>query len=431
MRLLFIDDEKAFTDLVLAELPRTWNKYAAYNLKEARGILALNDIDVVVLDLKLPDGDGMSLLRELRSRGEGPEVFILTGHGSVVEAVEAMRLGVFDFITKPVTIDHLETVIKAAGMRKGVPDRPGGSTASGIDTSLSPGLRKLGWQALEILRNDIPLLIYGEPGVGKRRLAQTVHEFSAPDTPCFVVDCTKPDSFREVLSSVMNEDLSQHASANGKAAVIFHEIAFLSMEDQSTLLDMLAGPLTSSYSPEKASTRAMANRPLIATTSEVLQNKIEDREFREDLFFRISGFTLTVPPLRDRADDAITICQEVLPEKRLASPARQALLHHSWPGNVDELMFTLRLAADAAHESEVIRKSHIDAAFSAAGDYYRPTLTGPLSLRDVEYAHIHRILRYTSGNQTHAARLLGIDPKTLYRKLRAENAPEGDKEPMH
>ncbi len=418
MRLLFVDDERGFTDLVLAELPHEWNKYAAYSLAEARAVLRNNVIDVVVLDLRLPDGDGLDLLREIRNKPEGPEVFVLTGHGSVPEAVEAMRLGVFDFVTKPVPIDDLETIIKSAGMRRGIDLGKSDDASENLEGLLPPRLRALGRQVLDIARTDIPILIYGEAGVGKRRFAEFIHAASSRANESLETAACDKGAKESVETELFGQPGSGLATGAllaraQRGTLVLHEIGELSLSAQDRLFHLLSTPADEA--------RGERLPRAIGTTSRVLQNQIESGQFREDLFFRLSGFTITIPPLRERPEDILHFAQEYFGRK-IASPAAQALVNHDWPGNMNELQFVLRAAREVAGDAPLIRKAHLEAGFVASGDYYRASLSGPLALRDVEHNHIHRVLKLTKGNQTQAAKLLGIDPKTLYRKLREEES---------
>lgn len=409
MRLLFIDDEKQLSDLLLAELPREWVKYAAYNLADARRILDTNIVDVVVLDLRLPDGDGLSILEEIRSKPDAPEVFVLTGHGSVNEAVQAMRLGVFDFLTKPISVDTLESVVLAGGLRRGVGADMRKQPAI-IAETLPPGLRALGMQAMYIAGTELPMLICGEFGSGKKRFAEFIHKVSRRAAgPVVHVHCSS------LLGAQAEHDLFGSSASPGafRAAnhgtLVLEEISSLPPSAQARLLAVMDG--REAPFGEKLDVR------VIALTSAILQSRVESQAFHEGLFFRLSGFTLTIPPLRSRPDDIADLAKQHI-VKEIAPPALDMLRAYEWPGNVDELMFVLKQAERFAAEVPVIRKHHVESAIALSDFSSRMPLQGPLTLDEMELAHIRRILRIAGGNQTRAAKLLGIDPKTLYRKLK-------------
>jgi DNA-binding NtrC family response regulator len=419
MRLLFVDDEKQLSDIVLAELPRQWVKHAAYTLADARRILEQNIIDVVILDLRLPDGDGLDLLPELKLRKDVPEVFVLTGHGSVPEAVTAMRHGVIDFLTKPVSIDRLEAVVRAGGLRRGVGLVPTEPESESVTQSLPPGLRMLGMQSLQITRTNIPILILGEAGSGKEHFARFVHHSSERGKGPLAVfnagTCPPASQKTELFGFGPSPDLTQpgvvHAAQNG--TLLLKNVSALDMSAQNGLMRMLS---TGQF-PIAMTANQKADMRIVALADGNLQSRIESQAFREDLYFRLSGFAITIPPLRSRIKDVIFIAQKYI-SKELAGPAIQALTEYDWPGNVSELQFVVQQAERFAAEVNSIRKHHVESALGMSDYASKSTISGPITLEEMELAHIRRVLKMAGGNQTRAAKLLGIDPKTLYRKLK-------------
>lgn len=408
MRLLFIDDEKQLSDIVLAELPREWAKHAAYTLADARRILEHNIIDVIVLDLRLPDGDGLSLLPEILHQPDAPEVFVLTGHGSVSEAIQAMRFGVFDFINKPVTIDVLESVIRAGGMRKGIGEITAETVSPAAMDSLAPGLRFLGMQSLQISKTNIPILILGERGSGKANFTRFIHQQSGRQKgPWVDFDCAAlPIEAQEAaLFGALGADAPRgQIGAAQQGTLVLRNISALGAGAQGRLLRWLD-------SGEQIDFR------LIALTDMQLQAQIESRAFREDLFFRLSGFSITIPPLRRRPGDVLFLARQYA-TREISDAAAQALDEYTWPGNVTELQSVVEKACVFAEDVNVIRKHHIESAIGLS-EFSIPNIdTAPLTLDAIEAAHIRKVLKLAEGNQTRAAKLLGIDPKTLYRKLK-------------
>lgn len=403
MRLLFVEDEKQLSDLVLAELPREWVKHAAYTLADARRILATNIIDVVMLDLRLPDGDGLDLLAEIREQPNAPEVFILTGHGSIPEAVKAMRYGVFDFLSKPVSIDRLATVIQAAGMRRGV-TAPKPDAARLADELLSPELRILGRSLRELAETDVPVLVLGEPGVGKAHFAHYIHRASNRQGPCLTFEADA------VPTEMAIRELFGHGKTPGRFAVaqggslILNNVALLPKAVQQAFIENLDAIIS-------CGTR------VLATSDPSLRIRLEDGRFAEELFYFLAGFTVTLPPLRARPAD-IGYFAGLWCRRPVSDAAEEELRAYDWPSNLSELRFVLQSAEDLAGDAAAIEARHVEAAISVSKRQQAPTLAGPLSLEDVERAHIRRVLQMAGGNQTKAARLLGIDPKTLYRKLK-------------
>lgn len=416
MRMMFVDDERRLVDLVLAELPRDWVKHAAYSLADAERIAETNILDVVVLDLRLPDGDGLDFLAQIKNRPEAPEVFVLTGHGSVPEAVHAMRLGVFDFVTKPVSIDTLESIIRAGGLRRGI--GAGNATSPRVADLLPPGLHSLGMQCVEIAKTDLPILICGEPGIGKERFAQFIHDASPRSRGPFIVfDCASAPSGiieAKLFGSSQQADQGRLGAAAHGTLVLKH-MDLLSTAAQARLIHATMG----SQAPDSRS----ATR-LIGLTDSVLQLKVSSGEFSEDLFFLMSSFALTIPPLRRRADDVMHLARQHL-VKAFAAAAEDALRTHVWPGNVTELLAVLRLTEKIAESSQTIRKQHVEAALALfLQSAPRLEFSGARTLEQIEREHIQKILHAAGGNQSKAAKMLGIDPKTLYRKLKGGSGNE-------
>jgi DNA-binding NtrC family response regulator len=348
-------------------------------------------------------------LEEIKSKPDAPEVFVLTGHGSVPEAVQAMRLGVFDFITKPVSVDTLESVILAGGLRRGVgadsPEQP-----SIVTEFLPPGLRSLGMQALQIAKTNLPMLISGEYGVGKKRFAQFIHKFSNRSGGPFVHFQAGAHPGKQVESELFGSGFTTGAyQAAQQGTLVIEDIASLPFSTQERLLAWMDGRESAAGEP--------LNVRLIALTQSGLENRVESKSFHESLFFRLSGFTITIPPLRRRIGDIEELVRTHL-AKEIAGPALEALAGYEWPGNVEELFYVLQQAERFASEVAVIRKHHLDSALALSDFSGKMPLEGPLTLEEMELSHIRRVLRLAGGNQTRAAKLLGIDPKTLYRKLK-------------
>ncbi len=426
MNLLIVEDESNFREILVNELPDTWRKFAAASLAEGRRLLNEQNIDVVVLDLRLPDGSGLDLLKEMRQRVDPPEVFVLTGHGSVPEAVEAMRLGVFDFVTKPVGLDRVENLIRAAGLRRGLAVDERARDTQFADRFLPPNLRALGRQVANLARTDIPILILGESGVGKDRFAQFIHRLSARSAePYVTLNCAAiPENLLE--SELFGFEKGAFTGAvtakpgfieTAHAGTLFlDEIAELSLPAQAKLLRTLdTGEYyrVGSVSPHKADIR------FVAATNKDLKDMIQDERFREDFFFRINGFCVRIPPLRERPEDVAHISREQLSRmgKQLEPSAIMALAEHPWPGNVRELLLVLQRAVALSAGTDTIAEADIR---TALGSEFRPRCDRQTdySLESAVRRHIRSVLEVAEGNQAQAARLLGIDPKTLYRKLK-------------
>lgn len=408
MRLLFVDDEVRLVNLTLAELPREWTKFAACNLAEARRILHTNIIDVVILDLRLPDGDGLTLLDEIKQRPDPPEVFVLTGHGSVQEAVAAMRYGVYDFITKPISLDKLESVVRSGGLRRGVgtfQEMP----AAFIDDFLPPGMRAVGTQTVLVARTDLPILIMGEPGVGKARFAEFIHRVSRRGNGPFVLfDCADVPTVGVEAALFGSPGRPAAVSAAEGGTLVLKNVEALAGGAQERLLELIDG---------RDSFGVTLDARVVATAGGALQYRIDSRLFHEGLFFKLAGFSVVLPPLRSRPGDIGYSARRQL-AKEFTPSALEVLEAYDWPGNMAELTAVVQQAEGVALEAPAIQKRHIESVLALTKRAAAPDHFGPLSLEEAELAHIRRIMRLAGGNQSKAAKLLGIDPKTLYRKLK-------------
>jgi DNA-binding NtrC family response regulator len=443
MNLLFVDDEQRLRELMAKEMAATGHSVTcAANGQEALSALDSQAFDVVILDLKMPGMGGMEVFRRIRADGLPSEVLVLTGQGSLETAVEALRLGAWDYLTKPCRLDELDLTLQRIGEfqklrqenralrmeRNHLRHQP-------ILVGQSPAIHAIRRQIEQIAPSDATVLIHGETGTGKELVANALHDLSTrKDGPFVLVDCAG------ITESLMESELFGHErgaftgasqqregliEVAHRGTVFFDEIAELPLHLQAKLLRVVQGGEVRRVGSSRP--RNVDVRVLCATNRD-LRQAVSSGQFRQDLFYRIQVVEIQVPPLREHPEDIPVLIQEFLrrhPSPRLKrldfSPeATEFLSSWSWPGNVRELENVVQRISLLAQRSPVeMGDLHQCGVFPSAS----PSAGGGESLEQVERAHILRVLEETGGNKPKAADILGISLKTLYNKLAAYNPP--------
>ena len=433
-KILIIDDEEAIRDGCRQILTRQGYQVDCAD-DGIRGLdIALQNIyDVILLDVKMPKISGIDILKKLK-QGDNiyAKIIIITGYGTIPLAVEAMRSGAFNFLTKPYSADELRTVVKNALERE---ETSGSDQALSALIGSSDYMKELKDSIRRIARTDSTVLITGESGTGKELVAQTIHRLSLRADRGFIpVDCS---SLSETL---MESELFGHVkgafsgaseSRDGrfqmadKGTLFFDEIANINLNIQAKLLRAIQEqevPRVGKSMPEKVDVR------LIAATNKDNRHEIEVGNFRQDLFYRLSVVPLHIKPLSEHKTDILPLAQYFLDHfqkkykshvRTFSEAAKKSLTSYKWPGNVRELKNTIeRLCVLCDHE--VVDLSDIF--------YYGQTETvkapfvdmssGRVTLVDVEKAHIEKALRHFHFKIGKTAEFLGIDRKTLRLKMR-------------
>jgi DNA-binding NtrC family response regulator len=446
-RVLVIDDDAAFRFAVCKALRRhRYEATEAASGEEALAVLTADaPPDAALLDLRMKGMDGLDVLRR---RGTcRTRIIVLTGHGTVQAAVEAMKLGAFSFLEKPVDVEVLGPILQqaVAESRQGEP---------GSDHDMTPPLVGVSHAMQEVRKfigmvgpTDETVTVYGETGTGKEVVARHIHLASLrPDGPFVAMNaaCVPHELFeselfghkRGAFTGATNDRLGLFREADG-GTLFIDEIAELPIDSQAKLLRALE---TRKIRPVGESREFAVDVRIVAATNRDLWRETQDGRFREDLYFRLQVFPIVLPPLRDRLEDVAALSQHLLKRLGPRAPslsieARRALSSYEWPGNVRELLNVLRRASLFVEGNvvgdELVRRMIAASIFghvamgqsaSAASPAPRaPSSTKPASgasLADVERDHIEKVLAAMGGNVTRAAVALGIDRRTLQRKLK-------------
>ncbi|HXH82396.1 MAG TPA: sigma-54 dependent transcriptional regulator [Candidatus Tectomicrobia bacterium] len=438
IRVLVADDERNLRELLVRELGRRGlevdgvadGEAALARLREA-------PYDVIVLDLRMPRKEGLEVLRELQEFPEHPQVIVMTGFADVTTAVEAMKLGAYDYLTKPAKIEELEVVVRKAAekgalLRENVALRahaPGGEPFGGIITR-SPRMQDVLRIVERVAPTDSAVLVLGESGTGKELVARAIHERSARAGRAFVpIHCGALP--REVLESELfgHEKGAFTGAVNAKPGLIeladggtlfLDEIGEMEPESQVRLLRVLESGMffrVGGTRPRRVDVR------LVAATNRDLAEAIRAGHFRQDLYYRINTITVQLPPLRERKEDIPLLAEHFLRAnatfgtKRLDAAALAALESYAWPGNVRELQHAIERGVILAKGDEIELADLPPELAGAPAAPAVPAAAPGTSLETMERQHIVATLRQVGGHRGKAAALLGIDPKTLYRKI--------------
>ena len=438
LRVLFADDERHLRELIQMELPRMGHEVVVCaNGREAVHILTEGSFDAAILDLKMPGLSGIQVLQQIRGVSPGTEVVILTGHASVDTAVEALRHGAFDYLTKPCRWAELEARLSKIAEKRQLTHRAL-ALESRLRTAEGPS-RLVGSSApIQELHRLIQLvgptestvLILGETGTGKELVAKELHDSGQrAEMPFVPVNCgALPENLVE--SELFGHRKGAFTGANQQRKGLF-EVA-----DGGTLFLDEVGELPSTLQVkllrflESGEIRRVGeNEPfrvdvrVVCATNRDLADAVSNDGFREDLYFRINTFEIQVPPLRERTGDLRELAEYFLSCRvgartgqtpPLSDEAAVLLAAYHWPGNVRELANVIERAAILAR-STAIAPEHLPGQIR----YPRPA-NGPSSrstLRDIETEHILDVLEKHRGHKPSAARELGISLKTLYNKL--------------
>ncbi len=441
---LLVDDDAAFRSVLAGELERSgFAVVPAASGDEAVRRAVEVEPELVLLDLRLPDGSGLEVLKAIRQKSPASDVIMLTGHGSIDTAIEAIRAGAFDYVAKPCPLDELEVRMQRALERQGLQRRTTilerGLTPPDVAASFvgsSPGFRALLDLIDRVAPSDSTVLVSGETGSGKEMVAKLIHARSGRrHRPFVVVECA---ALQETLlqSELFGHERGAFTGADRAKPGLFEvahggtifldEIGEISQATQAKLLRVLD---TSTFRHVGGTQEIRVDVRVLAATNRDLPSMVEQGLFRQDLYYRLSTITVAVPPLRDRPGDLDVLVDHFVAalnsrfgtRKRFSREAADVLRRHGWPGNVRELLHVVEAALIVCGGSDVLPE-HLPASVRASSDNTRPSPpaeddTVP-TLEEIERRHIGLALRRADGHRGNAARLLGISERNLYRKLK-------------
>ena len=435
-KILIVDDDVAFGVMLKTWFQKnSWETVLASNLEQAIMSSKAAQFDLILSDLRLPDGDGIMFLTSLREKKIMTPFIIMTGYADVQTAVNAIKLGAFDYLKKPITPTMLEQKIVSALSQNVAQANDVPKTKTNIPTQTmvkgeSPVIQRVYKHVALVAPTKMSVLILGESGTGKEYIARMIHEQSGrKDKPFIAVDCgslSKELAPSELFGHLKGSFTSAIADKRGvfeeaKGGTVFlDEVGNLPYEVQKQLLRALQ---EQKVRPVGSAQDINVDVRIIAATNENLEKAIENGAFREDLYHRINEFSIEVPPLRDRVDDlpefAYYFLQQADEElgkdvKRISAKAIDMLKQHRWDGNLRELRNVIRRATLFA-ESEEITAENLPVLVSR---HQKENADDDMALRPGdEKEQILNALRKARGNKTVAAKLLQIDRKTLYNKM--------------
>jgi DNA-binding NtrC family response regulator len=439
-----VDDDAAVAETLADSMGSAGHEVAkAPRLADAAALMKRADYDVIVLDLSLPDGFGLDLLRQVKSEGLASEVIVLTGRADVASAIEAMKLGAYDYLPKPPRIEEFEVLVARAGEKAqlrgenaSLKARLARQESFGELLSEDSAMKGLFDLLGRAAGSDLPILIQGESGTGKELVARAIHSSSprAP-FPFVAVNCAAvPEALIE--SELFGHERGAFTGAAdrkpglfevaGQGILFLDEIGELTPPVQARLLRVLESREFFRLGGTKV---VRTNARVLSATHKNLHAEVEQGRFREDLYYRLDGITLRLPPLRERTRDIPLLAKHFVArgavKKALGAAALEALQAYHWPGNVRELRMVIERALILAPLPEIqpadLRLSGPRRASAPEGG-----IAGDLTLAEMERAYIAAVLKRHGGHRAKAARALGIDPKTLYNKLGPEKARSGE-----
>jgi len=442
--ILVVDDEKLIrTSLERALVGIGLKAESAGSIAEAEEALARTRFEVVVLDLKLADGSGFDLLRKLAPE---TKVIVITAHGSIERAVEAMKLGAFDFVKKPFELDELlataQNALKAAALERRVAYHAGRERHKFEGTAVpgrSPAMCRLDREIAAVAKQPVSvILVIGETGAGKALVARRLHygagargdgpfvELNAAAIPETLVESELFGHERGAFSDARERKLGLVEVADG-GTLFLDEVGDLAAPAQAKLLSFLE---SFSFRRLGATASRGVDVRVVAATNRDLEQMMKEGRFRADLYYRLSALVLRVPPLRERREDVAALAEHfvMLDAQRfgkkfrgVSEAAANLLAGWRWPGNVRELKAVIQRAV-LMNDAEQLEPEHLPAELVAGGlDPVGPALAeSPASipkLEDVELRYMRAVLQMMGGNKLRAAEKLGITRQTLAKRL--------------
>ena len=453
-RILIAEDEANLRLVLQKELERLgYRVQVAPDGEAALRKLEESNVDVLLCDINMPRIDGMEVLRRVHERPNPPEVIMLTGQATVETAVEAMKLGAYDYLTKPYRITELDVRVKQAAEKRRLRvdnvrlrEQLARQSALPEIVSVSPAMKEAVRLVERVAPSDASVLITGESGTGKELIAHAIHRLSNRANSSFIdLNCA---AFQESLleSELFGYEAGAFSGAKGRklglielsdgGTLFLDEITELPAQLQAKLLRAIE---TRTFFRVGGVRKVEVDVRIVAATNRNLDSVVSDGTFRADLLYRVNGFQISMAPLRERPEDVEPLATHLLQQVRggtspsLTPEALDALRSYSWPGNVRQLKNCLERAVILSNNGritvaelppEVARPSVTMPVMvsspdvGSASEATAPVSSSPASLRDMERQQILAALEQTGWHRGKTAEVLGISPSTLYRRLR-------------
>jgi two-component system, NtrC family, response regulator len=442
-KVLIIDDEEKLRNL-LARIVKLegFAVTEAGNIKAARKAIEKEEPDVILCDVKLPDGNGVDFIKEVKAKHSVIEIILLTAYGNIPDGVQSMKNGAFDYITKgddnDKVIPLLNKAIEKAALQKKMArleEQAGRKYSFESIIGASRPLTDAIALAKKVAPTDATVLLLGETGTGKEIFAQAIHHasprrvksFLALNCSAFSKELLESEIFGHksgAFTGAIKDKKGLLEEANG-GTLFLDEIGEMSFDLQSKLLRVLE---TAEFIKVGDTKVTKVNVRFIAATNRSIEQEVKDGKFREDLYYRLNVFTIELPPLRDRKSDIPLLIHHYISlfaaktnkqVKGISKEAEELLKQAEWKGNIRELKNVIERAVileDSGYITPVSLPYDIQSSFKGTENMY--------DLAVIEKQHIQKVLRHTNGNKTETARLLNIGLTTLYRKMEEYNLPK-------
>ena len=436
IQILVIDDEDPIRNLLARMIELEGYKvWKASDCQSALKLLKAQPFDVVLCDVFLPDGNGVDFIREIKKHRPEAEVILLTAHGNIPDGVQAIKNGAFDYITKG---DDNRKIIPTISRAVDEVEKKKGKVAPPVSYSFdsiigsSNGLKQAVALARKVADTDVPVLLTGETGTGKEVFSHAIH-YASPRSqyPIMAINCSafSKDLLESELfgykagafTGAMKDKPGLFEVAN-HGTVFLDEIGEMAFELQARLLRVLE---TGEYIKVGDTKPTKVDVRIISATNRDLKKEIENGHFREDLYFRLSVFQIHLPPLRERKEDIEMLAETFLKRfstklkkeiRGMTSEVVDILKGAEWRGNIRELKNVMERSAIVCDEEVTVQDLPIDLQCAGMDEEQGKE---EFELAVIEQKHITKVLQYTRGNKTEAARLLKIGLATLYRKIEA------------
>ncbi|KAA0010082.1 sigma-54-dependent Fis family transcriptional regulator [Billgrantia pellis] len=447
--ILIVEDDAAILELLEEELQEAgYRTLGTSSAEDAVATLSHSEVSLIISDVRLPGMSGMQLLEQLRSEGNHVGFIVITAFGTIDQAVEALKIGADDFLTKPLDLEGVREAVFRVLENRRLAERFQQASPTGHFHGIvgrSEVMQALFHDAARLAKSDAPILILGESGTGKELLARAIHaESPRAKHPFVAINCASIPSelmesefFGHVKGAFTGASESRQGlfqAANG-GSLFLDEIGEMSPGLQAKLLRALQEKRVKAVGAEK---EEAVDVRIIAATHRDLEQEIESGNFRSDLFYRLETFSLRIPPLRERQGDIERLISAMIDKhagsqgksiERIEPTALQALLDYSYPGNVRELENAIMRAVTLA-EDGLLSHADLPERIRQHGQEQRsmprptegnamvaPTQQSWPSLEEVEKRYIQKVLEATGGNKRRTADILGIARRTLYRRL--------------